>query len=216
MTQEMIAYYAQRAAEYERVYTSPRWQEDLERIRGRIRAAFAGRRVFEVACGTGYWTRYAAERARRVHATDVNDDTLVLARAKSYAAPVEFARGDAYQPAAGPERFDAGLAALWLSHVDLSRLDEFLHAFHSHLEPGAFVFMFDERLTDAREQRAPASRTDEAGNRYETRRLESGERFEIVKNAFDRSRLERLIGPRATGLTYQELRCFWTLEYAVA
>ena len=76
MTQEMIAYYAQRAAEYERVYASPRWQEDLERIRERIRAVFAGRRLFEVACGTGYWTRYAAERALGVHATDVNDDTL--------------------------------------------------------------------------------------------------------------------------------------------
>jgi len=121
VTREMIAYYAHRAAEYERVYASPRWREDLEQVRGRIRALFAGRRVFEVACGTGYWTRYAAERARRVYATDVNDDTLVLARAKSYAAPVEFARADAYAPAAGPGRFDSGLAALWLSHVDLSR-----------------------------------------------------------------------------------------------
>jgi hypothetical protein len=27
----MIAYYAQRAAEYERVYESPRWQDDLLR-----------------------------------------------------------------------------------------------------------------------------------------------------------------------------------------
>jgi hypothetical protein len=34
------------------------------------------------------------------------------------------------------------------------------------------------------------------------RRLESGERFEIVKNAFDRARLDRLIGPHATGLIY--------------
>jgi demethylmenaquinone methyltransferase/2-methoxy-6-polyprenyl-1,4-benzoquinol methylase len=56
----MIAYYAHRVAECERIYTSPRWQGDLERIRGRIRAVFAGLRLFEVACGTGYWTRYAA------------------------------------------------------------------------------------------------------------------------------------------------------------
>ncbi len=216
MTREMIAYYAQRAAEYERVYAIPRWQEDLERIRGRIRAVFAGRRLFEVACGTGYWTRYAAERALGAHATDVNDDTLALARAKTYGASVTFERRDAYAPATGRARFDAGLATLWLSHVDLSRLDEFLRAFHSHLEPGAVVFMFDERLGDDRERRAPASRTDEAGNRYEMRRLESGERFEIIKNAFDRERLDRLIGPHATGLTYQELPCFWTLEYAVA
>ena len=35
----MITYYARRAAEYERVYASPRWQEDLAPIRERIRAA---------------------------------------------------------------------------------------------------------------------------------------------------------------------------------
>jgi hypothetical protein len=34
----MITYYAHRAAEYERVYASPRWQDDLEQIRGRILA----------------------------------------------------------------------------------------------------------------------------------------------------------------------------------
>jgi ubiquinone/menaquinone biosynthesis C-methylase UbiE len=88
MTQEMTAYYARRAAEYERVYTGPRWQDDLARLRPRVTELFAGRRVFEVACGTGYWTHVAAERARAVHATDLNDDTLAIARAKSYTAPV--------------------------------------------------------------------------------------------------------------------------------
>ena len=212
----MITYYARRAAEYERVYSSPRWQEDLAQIRERIRAAFAARRVFEVACGTGYWTRYAAERALAVHATDVNDDTLALARAKTYAAPVDFERRDAYLPATGPGDFDGGLAALWLSHVDLARLDRFVRAFHSHLRPGAVVFMFDERVAGEREHRIPASRTDEAGNRYELRRLESGAQFEIVKNAFDRGSLERAFGPYATDLAYRELRHFWALDYAVA
>jgi demethylmenaquinone methyltransferase/2-methoxy-6-polyprenyl-1,4-benzoquinol methylase len=212
----MITYYARRAAEYERVYGSPRWQEDLAQIRERIRAIFAGRRVFEVACGTGYWTRYAAERALAVHATDVNDDTLALARAKRYASAVSFERRDAYLPATGPARYAGGLAALWLSHVDLARLDAFLRAFHSHLDPGAVVFMFDERVAADRERRAPTSRTDEAGNRYEMRRLESGARFEIVKNAFDHASLQRAIGPSATRLAYRELGYFWTLDYVVA
>ena len=42
MTQEMIAYYAQRAAEYERVYDMPHWQDDLAWIRTRLPAFFAG------------------------------------------------------------------------------------------------------------------------------------------------------------------------------
>ena len=214
MTQEMAAYYARRAAEYERVYTGPRWQDDLAVLRPCVGEFFAGRRVFEVACGTGYWTHVAAERARVVHATDLNDDTLSLARAKAYAAPVSFERGDAYAPAAGPARFDAGLAGLWLSHVDLARMDEFLRAFHSHLDPGAAVQMFDERATDERPN-PPASRVDEVGNRYEMRRLQDGERFEIVKNLFDRARLEALIRPYAASLACRELQYFWLLEYVV-
>jgi hypothetical protein len=50
MTQEMTAYYARRAAEYERVYTGPRWQDDLARLHPRVTELLAGRRVFEVAC----------------------------------------------------------------------------------------------------------------------------------------------------------------------
>ncbi len=215
MTQEMSAYYARRAAEYERVYTGPRWQDDLARLRPRVAEFFAGRRVFEVACGTGYWTLVAAEGARVVHATDLNDDTLMLARTKTYAAPVSFERRDAYAPAAGPARFDAGLAGLWLSHVDLARMDEFLRAFRSHLEPGARVLMFDERATDERPN-PPASRVDAARNRYEMRRLQDGERFEIIKNLFDRTRLEPLIAPHAASVSYRELQFFWRLEYVVA
>jgi demethylmenaquinone methyltransferase/2-methoxy-6-polyprenyl-1,4-benzoquinol methylase len=215
MTQEMTAYYARRAAEYERVYTGPRWQDDLARLRPRVTELFAGRRVFEVACGTGYWTHVAAERAHAVHATDLNEDTLAIARAKSYTAPVSFERRDAYAPAAGPARFDAGLAGLWLSHVDLARMDEFLRAFHSHLEPGARVLMFDERATEERPN-PPVSRVDEAGNRYEMRRLQDGERFEIVKNLFDGARLEALVAPHAAFISYRELQFFWLLEYAVA
>jgi demethylmenaquinone methyltransferase/2-methoxy-6-polyprenyl-1,4-benzoquinol methylase len=77
------------------------------------------------------------------------------------------------------------------------------------------VLMFDERATDERPN-PPASRVDVAGNRYEMRRLQDGGRFEIVKNLFDRVRLEALIHPHATGVAYRELQYFWLLEYVVA
>lgn len=212
----MTAYYARRAEEYERVYAGPRWQDDLAVLRPRVAEFAAGRLVLEVACGTGFWTERAAERARGVHATDLNEDTLALARSKTYASPVTFERRDAYAPAAreATPRFDAGLAGLWLSHVDLARTDEFLRAFHSHLAPGAVVLMFDERATEERPN-PPASRTDAAGNRYEMRRLLDGTLFEIVKNLFDCERLEALVRPHAARLTCRELRYFWLLEYVL-
>jgi len=36
VTEEMTAYYARRAAEYERVYAGPRWQDDLAVLRPRV------------------------------------------------------------------------------------------------------------------------------------------------------------------------------------
>lgn len=207
----MIRYYARRAGEYDRIYEIPEWQGDLERLRERVRAACAGRRVFEVACGTGYWTRIAGEVARAVCATDLNPETLEIARERCADLPhVEFRVADAYE-AGGDGASDAGLAGLWLSHVDVTRLPAFLAAFHAHLAPGARVLMFDERLTPDR--RPAASRFDDAGNRYERRRLASGERFEIIKNFHPAERMRAMFGEWGRDVTYQELDRFWVLEY---
>src|SRR2546428_7256131 len=146
VTEEMTRYYARRAAEYERVYEIPAWQPALAELRRRVPAFFAGRSVFEVACGTGYWTAHVATTALGVRATDVNEETLALARARPWArGNVTFERRDAYTKSAAPPRWDAGFAAGWLSHVDLARMGEFLDAFHSHLVPGAAGLMFPER-----------------------------------------------------------------------
>lgn len=209
MTDEMERYYAERAAEYDRVYAHPAWARDLPRIGDRIEALFAGRRVFEVACGTGYWTERVARVAARVHAEDLNAEPLALARRRRYSpASVTLARHDAYVPGIGG--FDGGLAALWLSHVDLARMDEFLAAFHSRLERGAPVLMFDER--DTPDRQASASRVDAAGNRYERRRI-AGAEFEIVKNFFDGDGLARRLASHGRDFRFEELERFWLLTY---
>ena len=214
MTDEMVRYYARRAAEYDRVYDTPAWQADLTVLRSWVSALFAGRRVFEVACGTGYWTQYAALEAHSVDAADVNEETLVLARARHYpGAKPTFTRRDAYTRPDGPQTFDAALAAFWLSHVELGGMRKFLDAFHARLSPGASVLMFDERPTAVRG--LPASRTDPAGNRYETRRLASGERFEIIKNFFDGKALAALFGQYGDRFSYEELENFWVFTYHV-
>ena len=210
MTDEMTRYYAERAAEYDRVYSHPAWARDLPRLGERIEALFPGRRVFEVACGTGYWTERVARVAARVHAEDLSAETLALARRRPYApATVTLARHDAYVPGIGG--FDGGLAALWLSHVDLARMDDFLAAFHSRLERGAVVLMFDER--DTPDRQAAASRVDEAGNRYERRRLAAGGEFEIVKNFFDGDGLARRLAAHGRAFAFEELERFWMLAY---
>jgi len=214
MTDDMVTYYARRAAEYDRVYEIPQWQRDLETLGTRVPAFFDGRRVFEVACGTGYWTRYAALQALSVDATDVNEDTLVIARARRYAqATVTFRRVDAYTSPTDQQTFDAGFAAFWLSHVDAGRRRDFLDAFHARLESGSPVLMFDERPTAGRGLRT--SRTDATGNRYEMRSLLNGERFEIIKNFYSGEQLEELFSRYGHECSYEELENFWVFSYRV-
>ena len=212
MTQEMVRYYAERAAEYDNIYDIPPWRSGIQALQQRVAAFFAGRRVYEVACGTGYWTQYIARHALRVYATDINDPTLAIARSRTYApAPVTFQQADAYSPPDLSETFDAGFAGFWLSHVDKGRMQDFLSAFHCCLEQGARVFMVDERLSPRR--RLPTSRIDAFGNRYEKRQLANGAGFEIIKNFYTPLQFQALFGGYGEALSYEELDHFWVFNY---
>jgi demethylmenaquinone methyltransferase/2-methoxy-6-polyprenyl-1,4-benzoquinol methylase len=91
----MQEYYARRADQYERIYARPERQTELAEMRALIERAFVGCRVLDVACGTGYFTQFAARGASSVTAIDVNVDTLAIARSKGI-ANATFAIGDAY------------------------------------------------------------------------------------------------------------------------
>ena len=66
----MRNYYARRAGYYERVYLKPERQRDLRTMEAWLPSMFVGRRVLEVACGTGWWTAHGASFAHEWNATD--------------------------------------------------------------------------------------------------------------------------------------------------
>lgn len=175
----MKTYYAHRAGEYEKIYARPERQADLAILVEAIENACDGRDVLDVACGTGYFTAHAARRARSVTGIDANRETLAIARAKGL-ANARFLLGDAYAIPAPAHPHDAALVTFWWSHVPLARLDEFLRGLHRHLAPGATVLIADNAFVDGNS--TPISRRDQEGNTYQTRTLENGERYEVLKN----------------------------------
>jgi ubiquinone/menaquinone biosynthesis C-methylase UbiE len=101
-------YYRRRAPEYDAVYTRPERQSDLLVIRDRLLSRFAGKHVLEVAAGTGWWTSVLADTAASVAATDVNQATLDIARARrAWPSSVSFALADAFELDAVNGDFDA-------------------------------------------------------------------------------------------------------------
>ena len=213
--QALKDYYARRAHQYERIYAKPERQADLARLRERIPSIFDGREVLEIACGTGYWTQYVAARAASVLATYVNEEVLELARLKPFPrGNVGFARVDIYSEIDLPRHFDAGLGAFWWSHVPRQGQERFIEHFHRRLQPGAVVVFLDNRYVPG--SSTPLTRTDEHGNTFQTRTLDDGSRYEVLKNIPDESELAAALGDRAGALEYVELDYFWYLTYRVA
>ena len=83
MTQ-LTEYYRHRAAEYDAVYAKPERQDDLATLHRLLPPLVQGRRVLEIAAGTGYWTRTLSQSAAAITATDLNPETLDVARARDY------------------------------------------------------------------------------------------------------------------------------------
>ncbi|MDE1947158.1 MAG: class I SAM-dependent methyltransferase [Burkholderiales bacterium] len=208
----MLDYYKRRAGYYERVYHKPERQSDLRAMEAWLPAAFASRRVLEVACGTGWWTAHGARDAASWLATDLNPETMEVARAKTLPGCVGFATADAYTLAEiGDQRFDAAFAGCWWSHIPLERLDAWIDTLHSKLEPRARVVVLDNRFVPT--SSTPITRRDARGNTWQMRSLDDGSQHEVLKNFPERAEAFALLGTRAIDPQWIAHAHYWILSY---
>jgi SAM-dependent methyltransferase len=208
----MINYYADRAQEYERIYQKPERQSDLRQLRSFVESEFFGLDVFEVACGTGYWTEILARSAASVFAADINDEVLAIARSKPIDGErVTFRRADAYELPSVSRRFNGGFSGFWWSHIPKARIQKFLRGFHGVLSPGAKVVFIDNVYVEG--SSTPISRADEQGDTYQIRQLEDGSRHEVLKNFPTEPELYSAVHGLTTEVRVEFLRYYWILSY---
>ncbi len=215
IVEDLRVYYARRAPTYERVYHKPERQTDLRAMEAWVAQAFAGRRVLEVACGTGWWTPHGARDCLSWLATDLNPETMDIAQTKALPeGKLQFATVDAYTFAElGDTTFDAAFAGCWWSHVPLARLPRWLEGLHARLEPDALVVMLDNRFVPA--SSTPITRRDAEGNSYQTRTLDDGSVHEVLKNFPSRDQAFAALGPRARDPQWIEFDHYWVLRYTL-
>jgi len=206
-------YYDQRAPEYEDIY-APRdvaHGHELGELSRTLREALRGRRVLEVACGTGYWTAAAAQVAREVVATDASLPMLAEARDKGLPPHVTFREADAYDLAAAGSGFDGALAMFWLSHVPRHRLGDFLAQLHARLVDGAHVFFADNVHVPG--VGGDLTAPDANGDTFKLRRLTDGSRHRVLKNYFTDEELRAALAPFAQDLAVHRGANFWSASY---
>jgi SAM-dependent methyltransferase len=206
----IVDYYGKRAPEYDRIYEKPERQSDLAALKELVRETFRGEDVLEIACGTGYWTQFLAEVARSVTAVDINESVLEIARGRPGADRVRFEQADVY---ALPELPGASacLCAFWWSHMPKSRIGLFLAGLHQRLSPGALVMFMDNTYVGG--SSTPISRIDAEGNNYQTRTLDDGSTYEVLKNFPTERELQQAVGGQAEKAAFQALTYYWTFTY---
>lgn len=216
----MQSYYAVRAPEYDRIYLKPERQIDLRVIERWLPPKFAGARVLEIACGTGYWTQFIARVASHVIALDAAPETLEIAARRIHRnalfpqAKVEFMVGDAYALPQNIGPFDAAFAGFWFSHVPKARQREFLLGLGAQLKAGARVVLLDNRYVEG--SSSPVTATDAEGNTFQTRKLDDGSTYEVLKNFPTESELLELVGGLGEGAQFTTWEYYWAFEYEVA
>lgn len=209
---KLAAYYAQRAAEYERIYAKPERQADLAALRTRIGKLSAGKKVLELACGTGYWTEVMAASAAQVTALDVNEEVLQIARTKSYPenrAQIIF--GDCYSPPIAGRSHDVLFAGFWWSHVPLGKLDAFLESILPSIAPGGLIAFLDNRYVAG--SSTAVSRHDAEGNAYQIRKLDDGSTHEVLKNFPTESELIERASRVGWGANVDLFQHYWLLTF---
>jgi demethylmenaquinone methyltransferase/2-methoxy-6-polyprenyl-1,4-benzoquinol methylase len=212
MNTDLVAYYRERAQEYERVYQKPERQEELSEFSAILQEIFAGKHVFEIACGTGYWTERIARAANFILATDINEAVLDVARAKAYPEDrVTFKQADIFSLKDTLVRYESLFGGFIWSHILLQDLPKFIDILNSRVVTGGTVALMDNHYVEG--SSLPVAEQDEAGNTYQIRTLDDGSTHRVLKNFPTEEFLRKVLEDKATDIEFINKKHYWLLRY---
>lgn len=211
MNTDLIAYYKNRAKEYESIYLKPERQEELKSSTEFLQRLFEGKSVYEIACGTGFWTEKIAESATSVVATDINKSVIEVAERKLYLKKnVTFEIADIFDLKV-KEKCESLFGGFIWSHIQLQDLDKFIVAIHNSVSQGGTVVLMDNNYVEG--SNLPITSTDIEGNTFQTRKLEDGSTHLVLKNFPTEEFLRKKLASLATDIQFLQLKYYWMLTY---
>ena len=211
MNKDLIAYYNKRAKEYEKVYLKPERQDELNSATTLLQNIFSDKTVYEIACGTGFWTEKIAETATSIFATDINKAVIEIAQQKQYQkSNVTFGLEDIFK-LSGDNKYESAFGGFIWSHIKLQDLNRFIDSINNLTLPGGTVVFMDNNFV--KESNHPITNTDEDGNTFQTRKLEDGTTHLVLKNFPTESFLRTKLTGIVTDFKFINLKYYWLLTY---
>ncbi|MGP8215301.1 MAG: class I SAM-dependent methyltransferase [Bacteroidia bacterium] len=211
MNNDLVAYYAERAKEYEKIYEKPERQSDLSAASELLQNIFLNKNLIELACGTGYWTQRIAKCAGNVIATDINAPVIEIAKTKVYEKNnVDFSIADIFNYSLEQPHDNLFAGFIW-SHIKLQELGSFIDALHCFVKPGGLVAFIDNNYVEG--SSLPVVCTDEHGNKYQERELENGKKYSIVKNFPSNALFKQVLEGKGENIKFFSLKYYWLVWY---
>ncbi len=211
----MEQYYRRRAPEYEQIYyrDNPVRRGELKDEAQRLAELVRGKKVLELACGTGYWTEIMSQSAASITASDLAPEMLVEAQKKEFGCPVSFVQANMFEQPFGKSCYDIVAVGFWFSHQPKQEYDAYFDAIEKPLRPGGRIWMIDNN--PAAEGGLPITcHVDEQGNNYKERSLSNGDTYRVLKNYFERADLEAIFGSRFSLESLIHQKYYWSTVLA--
>ena len=190
LRQSMNAYYDERAAEFDEIYTlgkppgtvtDPELYKEEARSLGKLVGDQCRDSILDIPCGTGYWLQFYAANCSAITLVDQSENMLREGREKAREHGVEsittFLEADALEVSLEDRSFDTVLVGFFLSHVTDSQIDRFFHKVRNIMKPDGRMLILDSSWTRYRGSRPKEGTT--------LRTLNDGRKFEIYKRYFE-------------------------------
>ncbi len=213
MNSDMVSYYNDRAKEFEKIYTKPERQNDLLLVEQTLQDIFRDKKVFEIACGTGYWTQKISKTALSILATDINDTVIEVAKSKKYSpATVDFKIADIFHLNETNKHESLFGGFIW-SHIKLQDLNKFIDITNHLVQSNGTVVFIDNNYVEG--SSLPVTDTDNLGNTYQERKLDNGTMHNVLKNFPAINFIQELLAGKVSDLNFISLQYYWILKYKV-
>lgn len=200
LLQRQIAYYRARAQEYDQWFYRQgyydwgaafkrQWRQEAQIVREQLHSSADKAHILEMACGTGIWTQELIQIGAHVTALDASPEMIAINQAKLQSEQVTYQQTNLFQWQ--PQRqYDMVFFGFWLSHVPAEQLSPFLRTVRRALKPAGRLFFVDSQQA---ETASPHRRTIQLNDSRESRALNDGRRFEIVKIYYDPQQLSETL-----------------------
>ena len=189
-------YYNKRASEYEQIYfrDDKIRRAEIDDEVTRLKELTKGKKVTELACGTGYWTSRVSETALEIITSDLSLEMILEAKKKEYHCPIQFIQADLHTPPFEKSSCEFLLLGFWFSHEPKQNYDRFFKMLLELLQPDGKIWMIDNN-PPAEGSSHDSIGEDEFGNNIKRRFLDDKTEFSIIKNYFSKDQLAELFTP---------------------